>query len=102
MNVDRSSDMLFAAANTARELENAGIDVLAHYSNGRRPVLVVTRPPAMTEGHLKRWCPNGSGGRDSVMAAEYQGLQLEWTVRRPVVVTIRSSRDTFDTREVVL
>ncbi|MBM9911897.1 MULTISPECIES: hypothetical protein [Stenotrophomonas] len=102
MNVDRSSDMLFAAANTARELENAGIDVLAHYSNGRRPVLIITQPPADIEGHLKRWGPNGSGGRDRVLAAEYQGLQLEWTERAPVVVTIRTRRDTFESREVVL
>lgn len=83
MSFERESDLLLAASNTARELENAGIRVLSHYSNGRRPVLIIDRPPPMAQGHLKRHHPNGTGGRDNVMAAEYQGLQLEWTQCTP-------------------
>jgi len=80
MNNDRKSDVLFSAANTARELENGGIQVLAHYSNGRRAVLIIDRPPPLLQGHVRRRQPNGRGGVERVLAAEYQGLQLEWSV----------------------
>jgi hypothetical protein len=79
MNNDRKSDVLFSAANTARELENGGIQVLAHYSNGRRLVLIIDRPPPLMRGHVRRRQPNGRGGIERVLAAEYQGLQLEWS-----------------------
>lgn len=85
MNHERNSDVLYAAANTARELENSGIEILGVHSNGRRAVLILDRPPAMVGGHLKRRQPNGSGGQDRVMAAEYQGVQLEWTQRPPLL-----------------
>lgn len=85
MNHERNSDVLYAAANTARELENSGIEVLGLHSNGRRAVLIVNRPPPTIGGHLKRRQPNGRGGQDRVMAAEYQGVQLEWTQRRPML-----------------
>lgn len=79
METDRKSDVLLAASNTARELENAGIEVLAHYSNGRRAVLIIDRPPPQLQGHLRRRQPNGRGGIERMLAAEYQGLQLEWS-----------------------
>ncbi|HHA2680166.1 hypothetical protein [Stenotrophomonas maltophilia] len=85
MNDERKSDVLYAAANTARELENTGIEILGLHSNGRRAVLILDRPPPMVGGHLKRRQPNGRGGQERVMAAEYQGLQLEWTQRAPLL-----------------
>lgn len=80
MNTERKSDILFSAAATARELEIAGIQVLAHYSNGRRAVLIIDQPPPLVQGHLRRRQPNGRGGIERVLAAEYQGMQLEWSV----------------------
>ncbi|MGH8037034.1 MAG: hypothetical protein ACREPC_08010 [Stenotrophomonas sp.] len=88
MTRDRKSDVLLAAATTARELENAGIQVLSHYSNGRRAVLIIDRPPPMIRGALKRRQPNGMGGQDRIMAAEYQGMQLEWTQRAPALTEV--------------
>jgi hypothetical protein len=90
MNNDRKSDVLYSAAATARELENAGIQVLGHYSNGRRAVLIIDQPPPLLQGHLRRRQPNGRGGTERVLAAEYQGMQLEWSQHdegRPLVDT---------------
>jgi hypothetical protein len=83
MQTDCSSTILHAAATTARVLENAGITVLAHYSNGRRAVLVIDRPPQGVVGAMKRRQSDGRGGLERVMAADYQGMQLEWLQRAP-------------------
>ncbi|ASK91077.1 hypothetical protein KWH04_01020 [Xanthomonas campestris pv. trichodesmae] len=88
MSNDRKSDVLLAAATTARELENVGITVLAHYSNGRRAVLLIDRPPLDVPAVMKRRQPDGRGGIERVMAADYQGMQLEWTQRTPQLLEV--------------
>ncbi|MCD7099083.1 hypothetical protein [Stenotrophomonas sp. MMGLT7] len=75
----KKSEVLFTAATAAQQLEQAGIQVIAHYSNGRRAVLIIDRPPPLVRGVLRRRQPNGRGGIERVLAAEYEGLQIEWS-----------------------
>lgn len=77
----RHCDLLFSAGATAQTLEAAGITILGYYSNGRRPVLIIDQPPPLLQGAPKRRQPNGDGGIDLVMAAPYENVQLEWTVK---------------------
>ena len=80
----RHCDLLFSAGATAQALEAAGITILGYYSNGRRPVLIIDQPPPLLQGAPKRRQPNGDGGIDLVMAAPYENVQLEWTVKSPM------------------
>lgn len=77
--MDTKSAVLQAAAQTARHLEDQGIEILGHYSNGRKAVLMIDRPPAFVRGVLRRRQPDGRGGTQYIMAAPYQGLQIEWS-----------------------
>lgn len=71
-------DALQLAANAARSLVGCGIQVLASYANGRRPVLIIDKPPRFVRGAVKRRQPNGRGGITLACAASYQGCQIEW------------------------
>lgn len=70
---------LVAAAEVARQLTDAGIEIHSAFDNGRRMVLLIDKPPAFAAGHIKRHHPNGMGGTTTVFAAGYHGCQLEWT-----------------------
>lgn len=78
-NAPKQSDVLIDAATVAGILEDSGRTVYGHYSNGRRVVLVIDQPPAFVrDGVCKRRQPNGRGGWMRVMAAGFQGVQIEW------------------------
>lgn len=77
--MDTKSTVLLAAAQTAKQLEDQGIEILGHYSNGRKAVLMIDRPPAFVSGALRRRQPDGHGGTQYIMAAPYHGLQIEWS-----------------------
>lgn len=63
MNHERNSDVLYAAANTARELENSGIEILGLHSNGRRAVLILDRPPRWWVATSSAASPTAAAGR---------------------------------------
>lgn len=73
------SAVLLEAAKAAESLEAQGVAVLAHYSNGRKAVLIIDKPPAFVRGVVRRWQPNGCGGTEYIIAAPYLGLQIEWS-----------------------
>ena len=79
--MDAKSDVLLAAAKTAKRLEDQGVQIFGHYSNGRQAVLIIDKPPLFVRGGLRRRQPDGRGGTEYVMAAPYEGLQIEWTNR---------------------
>lgn len=80
MNNNVIATALRAAAEATEQLDESGSKVLGHYYNGRRPVLLVDKPPVFLEG-VSRWRePSGDGGFDRVMAAGYGAVQLEWRV----------------------
>lgn len=69
---------LHDAAAVAERLSAIHCTVLSAYANGRRPVLVIDRPPPFVQGAVKRQHPDGVGGIERVFAAGYHGVQLEW------------------------
>ncbi len=73
------SAVLLAAAKAAEALEAQGVAVLAHYSNGRQAVLIIDKAPTFVRGVVRRWHPNGRGGTEYILAAPYQGMQIEWS-----------------------
>lgn len=75
------SVVLLEAAQTAKDLEAQGVEILGHYSNGRKAVLIVNKPPAFVRGALRRRQPDGRGGTEYILAAPYRGLQIEWSTR---------------------
>lgn len=77
--MDTKSAVMQAAAQTAKRLEDQGIEIFGHYSNGRKAVLMIDRPPAFVRGARRRRQPDGRGGTQYIMAAPYEGLQIEWS-----------------------
>ena len=73
-----SSEHLQQAANAARALEAADVVIVAQYANGRRPVLIIDKPPTFVVGSIKRRTPNALGGVTEVYAASFLACQLEW------------------------
>lgn len=69
---------LRAAANAVDQLTDAGSKVLGHYSNGRKPVILIDKAPAFVTGAMRYRAPDANGGIDRVMAAPYHGCQIEW------------------------
>lgn len=75
------SSYMLISASVAQRLEKAGTEILGYYDNGRRPVIVIRKPPQFVTGAFKQRHPNGQGGFDRMFAASYFGVQLEWIER---------------------
>lgn len=83
--VNEVANGLQHAATVTLRLAEEGVTVLAAFSNGRRPALIVDRSPPGVVSAVKRSHPNGFGGRTVVRCAEYHGCQLEWLHDEPGV-----------------
>lgn len=83
-------DVLQTATDASRLLVNAKVTIIAAYANGRRPVLIIDAPPPFVVGALKRQHPNGKGGTTVVMAASFNGCQLEWMRDIPGVAEVQA------------
>ncbi len=79
-NANVTASALRDAAVIADEMTNMGSQVLGSYSNGRKIVLIIDKPPVFVSGVMRRRSPNGIG-TDRVMAAPYKGSQIEWIER---------------------
>jgi hypothetical protein len=65
-------------ARIVSELERDGIQVHAVDTVRQRIVLLIDRPPANVQGHLRMRKPNGYGGIERVLVAEHSDVQLQW------------------------
>ncbi|GGK08779.1 hypothetical protein [Luteimonas terricola] len=85
------SDALQVASHAAGLLADAGTRVIGAYANGRRPVLIIDKPPTFVRGAVKtRGKPHPDGGRRTlVLGASFQGCQLEWWEDVPVAQEVR-------------
>ena len=75
------------AAVVSRKLEDRGVRVYNVWHNGRQPVLYLDRPPEGVTGVSQRRQP-AAGGVDRIMAAPFDGVQIEWAVFEPFAVEV--------------
>lgn len=76
---------LTAALSAIFHLDDAGSTVTAIDVRGSRPVLTIDKPPAFVRGVAT--VTQGIGGeRTKRMAANFHGVQIEWTEPAPAPV----------------
>lgn len=82
-----TSNRMIQAAIVAKKLEDTGLRVLNVWHNGRQPVLLLDRAPSGQRGAFIRRQPV-TGGFARIMAAPYDGLQIQWLEHEALRATV--------------
>lgn len=86
MNQINTAAALRTAADAVDKLHAQGVHVLGHYSNGRKPVLIIDKPPAKMSGVLRMRAPSRVvNGAQHTFASHFEGVQVEWVEQVPAV-----------------